>query len=152
MKPMIRIFLGCLVFCCFAVQAAEFRTVEKTTVMYDGPSQKARALFIYGAGVPVEMVSSIEGWNKVRDAQGTIGWLEQSTLGHRRLLQVRQRAEIRAQPSDSAPLVFEADQDVLLHLDEAATSAVDTLTPGWARVRHEGGQSGYIRIDRIFGL
>lgn len=151
-KPIIRIFLSSLMFCCVAAQAAEFRAIEKTVVMYDGPSQKARALFIYGTGVPVEIISAIEGWSKVRDAQGTIGWLEQGALGNQRVLQVRQHAEVRAQPSDNAPLVFEAAQDVLLHLDEEAASATNTLTPGWVRVRHESGQSGYVRIDRIFGL
>jgi Uncharacterized protein conserved in bacteria len=151
-KTMIRVFVCCLMLVGFSAQAAEFRAVDKTAVMFDAPSQKARALFIYGAGVPVEIVSSIEGWSKVRDAQGTVGWLEHDALGNQRMLQVRQHAEVRAQPTDSAALVFEAEQDVLLHLDENATSATKTLTPGWVRVRHEGGQVGYVRIDRIFGL
>ncbi|MDR1529330.1 MAG: hypothetical protein LBS40_02850 [Burkholderiales bacterium] len=139
---------------CAVAYAADFRAVEKApTVMYDAPSQKARALFIYGAQTPLELISSIEGWCKVRDAQGSIGWLEQEALGDRNYLQVRvARADVRAQPSDSADLVFEAEQNVLLKLDEAATSPTNTLTPGWVRIRHDGGQNGYVRIDRIFGL
>lgn len=136
------------------VHAADFQMINSTpTVLYDAPSQKARALFLYGSGVPVELISSIEGWSKVRDAQGAIGWVERPKLTHKRALQVRvSLAQIRTQPSDNAPLAFEAQENVLLELDEAATSPTTTLTPGWVRVRHQDGQTGYVRINSIFGL
>lgn len=137
-----------------AAHAADFQTIDATpTVLYDAPSQKARALFLYGSGVPVELISSIEGWSKVRDAQGAVGWVERSKLADKRALQVRiPLAQIRTQPADSAPLAFEAEENVLLELDEAATSPATTLTPGWVRVRHRDGQTGYVRISGIFGL
>ncbi|MDR2173035.1 MAG: hypothetical protein LBE32_02350 [Burkholderiales bacterium] len=137
-----------------SAQAADFRTINSTpTILYDAPSQKARALFLYGSGVPVELISSIEGWSKVRDAQGSIGWVERSKLTDKRALQVRgSLAQIRSQPSDNAPMVFEAEENVLLELDEAATSPTTTLTPGWVRVRHQDGATGYVRISSIFGL
>jgi len=134
--------------------AADFQTINsKPTVLYDAPSQKARPLFLYGSGVPVELISSIEGWCKVRDAQGAIGWVERSKLTDKRALQVRMaRAQIRAKPADDAPLVFEAEENVLLSLDEPATSPMTTLTPGWVRVRHPDGASGFVRITSVFGL
>ncbi|MDR2711169.1 MAG: hypothetical protein LBB65_07605 [Burkholderiales bacterium] len=137
-----------------AAHAADFQTINSApAVLYDAPSQKARPLFLYGNGVPVELISSIEGWSKIRDAQGTIGWVERPKLTDKRALQVRvARAQIRAQPADDAPLVFEAEENVLLDLDEAATSPMTTLTPGWVRVRHRDGASGYVRINSVFGL
>ena len=137
-----------------AAHAADFQTINTTpTILYDAPSQKARALFLYGSGVPVELISSIEGWSKVRDAQGTIGWVERARLTDKRALQVRvPRAPVRAQPTENAPLVFEAEENVLFELDEAATSPTTTLTPSWVRVRHRDGQVGYVRIVNIFGL
>ncbi|MCL2308899.1 MAG: SH3 domain-containing protein [Proteobacteria bacterium] len=137
-----------------ATHAADFQTINSApTILYDAPSQKARPLFLYGSGVPVELISAIEGWSKVRDAQGTVGWVERSKLSSKRVLQVRASpAQIRAQPIDSAPLVFEAEENVLLELDEAATSPMTTLTPGWVRVRHQDGAGGYVRIGSIFGL
>ena len=51
-------------------------------------------------------------------------------------------AEVRASPDDTAPLVFRAEQNVLLELAEPATSAATTATPGWVKVRHRDGQIG----------
>ncbi|MDR2244490.1 MAG: hypothetical protein LBE15_03670 [Burkholderiales bacterium] len=135
-------------------QAAEFQMINSTpTILYDAPSQKARALFLYGSGAPVELISAIEGWSKVRDAQGAVGWVERSKLIDKRALQVRvPLAQIRTQPSDDAPLAFEAEENVLLEINEAATSPMTTLTPGWVRVRHRDGTAGYVRIGSIFGL
>ena len=60
----------------------------------------------------------------MRDAGGTIGWIERKTLADRRTLVVRVPvAEVRARPDDGAPLVFRAEQNVLLELAEPATSA-----------------------------
>jgi len=61
-------------------------------------------------------------------------------------------AEVRANPDDAAPLVFRAEQNVLLDLGESATSPGTTATPGWVKVRHRDGQSGYVRVNQVFGL
>ena len=134
--------------------AAEFRvTSEAPAVLYDAPSVKSRPLFVYGRDVPVEVVSTIEGWTKVRDAGGTIGWLATKGLGERRTLLVRaQTADIRANPDEGAAVVFRAEQNVLLDLAEPATSPSTTATPGWVKVRHRDGQTGYIRLSQVFGL
>ena len=61
-------------------------------------------------------------------------------------------AEVRAIPDDAAPLVFRAEQNVLLELAEPATSAGTTAMPGWVEVKHRDGQAGYVRITQVFGL
>jgi SH3-like domain-containing protein len=134
--------------------AAEFRaTAEQPTTLYDGPSAKARPQFLYGRDVPVEVIVSVEGWAKVRDMSGTIGWVDRKALSDKRTLLVRAPlAEVRAGPDDAAPVVFRAEQNVLLELNEPATSAGTTANPGWVRVRHRDGQSGYARIAQVFGL
>jgi SH3-like domain-containing protein len=134
--------------------AADFRvTTEHPTILYDGPSTKSRPQFLYGRDVPVEVIVNVEGWTKVRDAGGTIGWIERRALGDKRMLVVRAPfAEVRANPDEAAPLVFRAEQNVLLELGEAATSAATASSPGWVRVRHRDGASGFVRITQIFGL
>ena len=42
----------------------------------------------------------------------------------------------------TAPVVFRAEQNVLLELAESATSLATTATPGWVKVRHRDGQAG----------
>ena len=134
--------------------AAEFRsTSEAATVLYDAPSAKAKRLFVLGRDTPLEIIVPVEGWSKVRDAGGTIGWVEKKTLADKRMLVVRvPLAEVRANPDDSALLVFRAEQNVLLEIAEQATSAATTAAPGWVKVRHRDGQSGFIRITQVFGI
>lgn len=127
--------------------ALDYRSMTEAAPMYDAPSQKATPVFVIARNTPVEVVVSLEGWSKVRDAGGGLAWVEKRLLGERRTVQVTaQRAQVRSEPSASAPLAFEADKDVLLDLVEPVPAA------GWARVRHRDGQSGYVRIDQVWGI
>src|SRR5258705_6172243 len=134
--------------------AAEFRaTSDAATVLYDAPSARAKPLFVYGRDVPLETLVSVEGWTKVRDSSGTIGWIANRALADKRMLVVRAPiADVRANPEDGAAVVFRAEQSVLLELAELATSAAATATPGWVKVRHRDGQTGFVRVSQVFGL
>ncbi len=138
----------------FPASATDFRsTGEPATLMYDAPSAKARPLFVLGRDTPLEVIVPVEGWIKVRDAGGAIGWVEKRALVDKRMLVVRvPLADVRADPDDAAPLVFRAEQNVLLELAESVTGASASATPGWIGVRHRDGQTGYVRITQIFGL
>jgi SH3-like domain-containing protein len=145
-----------LAFACAMVPAvgAEFRaTAEQPTTLYDGPSAKARPQFLYGRDIPLEVIVNVEGWVKVRDVAGTIGWIDRNALSDKRMLVVRAPvADVRAGPDDASTLVFRAEKNVLLELNETATSASTTAAPGWVKVRHRDGQSGFVRIAQVFGL
>ena len=134
--------------------AAEYRSVgEAAAVLYDAPSAKSKPLFVLGRDTPLEVIVPVEGWSKVRDAGGTIGWVERKSLADKRTLVVRAPlAEVRANPEDNAALVFRAEQNVLLDLAETASSAATTSAPGWVKVRHRDGQAGFVRITQVFGL
>ena len=134
--------------------ATEYRaTTEAATVLYDAPSARARPKFVYGRDVPLETLVSVEGWTKVRDMQGAIGWVANKALGDKRMLVIRIGvADVRSAAEESAPIVFRAEQNVLLELAEPATSASTTANPGWVKVRHRDGQMGFVRVAQIFGL
>jgi SH3-like domain-containing protein len=133
---------------------AEFRsTAEPATIVYDAPSAKSKALWLLSRDTPVEVIVPLEAWVKVREVGGTIGWVEKKALAERRTLVVRQPvAEVRVTPDDAAPLVFRAEQSVLLELAEPAASPATTATPGWVKVRHRDGQVGFVRISQVFGF
>lgn len=136
------------------VRAADFRTTaEAPTVLYDAPSAKARPQFVFGRDVPLEVLVTVEGWTKVRDVAGTIGWIANKSLAERRVLQVRvPSAEVRAGPDDAAPIAFRASENVLLDLAEPAASPGSTSSPGWVKVRHHDGAVGFVRVSQVFGL
>jgi SH3-like domain-containing protein len=137
-----------------AAFAADYRTTtESATVLYDAPSARAKPMFVYGRDVPLETLVSVEGWTKVRDMQGAIGWVANKALADKRMLVVRAAVvDVRAGAEESAAVVFRAEQNVLLELAEPATSATSTANPGWVKVRHRDGQTGFVRISQVFGL
>jgi len=130
----------------FPAVAADFRSVaENAAVLYDAPSVKARKLYVVSHGYPVEVVVVVEGWTKVRDASGELTWIESKHLTDKRTVLVKTPlAQVRQAAVDTAPLVFEAEQDVLLELLGIASG-------GWLRVRHRDGQSGYVRVAQVWG-
>ena len=127
--------------------AADFRSVGETAaILYDAPSIKAKKRFILGRGYPVEVVVSVEGWTKIRDAGGELAWIENKNLNERRTVLVKPAlADVRASADDRAPLVFQAEQNVVLDLNDLSGT-------GWARVTHRDGQSGYIKVTAVWGL
>ena len=138
----------------FGAVAADFRaTADAAVVLYDAPSARAKPMFVYGRDVPLETLVSVEGWTKVRDMQGAIGWIANKGLAERRMLVVRASVvDVRSGAEETAPVVFRAEQNVLLELAEPATSASSTANPGWVKVRHRDGQTGFVRVSQVFGL
>jgi SH3-like domain-containing protein len=142
--------LAALFALCAGAAAAEFRSTTDAAVLYDAPSIKAKPLYALGRDYPLEVIVNVEGWLKVRDAGGTVAWIEKKAVGERRVLMVRAPvADVLSSPDASAPLVFKAEQNVLLELIDPASA---TTTPGWAKVRHRDGQTGYVRIQQVWGL
>jgi len=151
LRGTIAVLLACLA---AVAVAAEYRvTTEAPTLLYDAPSAKSKPLFVYGRDVPMEVLVTVEGWTKVRDIGGAIGWIASKGLADKRMLQIRVPvADVRANPDDAAAIVFRAEQNVLVELAEPATSPANTAAPGWVKVRHRDGQTGFVRVPQVYGL
>jgi SH3-like domain-containing protein len=130
-----------------AVQAADYRSVEvPAAILYDAPSQKGKKLYLIKAQTPVEVVVRLDGWFKVRDAEGTLAWIEARSLTERRTLVVTApQAQIRQSDKPEAPVLVELDKWVAVEFIEPAAA-------GWAKVRHRDGALGYIRSTQVWGL
>jgi SH3-like domain-containing protein len=128
-------------------QGAEFRAVaDMAAVLYDAPSSKAKKLYILNLGYPVEVVVVVEGWTKIRDAAGELAWMESKALAAKRTVMIKVPvAQVRQNADDQAPVVFQAQRDVILDL-------VDAERPGWLHVRHADGASGYIKPAQVWGV
>lgn len=142
-----RLLLLLVAACCvLPALAVEYRTVEVATVLYDAPSQRGVKLFVIKRDTPVEVVVNLEGWAKVRDAEGGLAWIERKFLAERRSVIVSaELAEIRQKPDEASPLVFDAEKNVALDY-------VESVPGGWIKVRHRDGESGYVRSNQIWGL
>ena len=127
--------------------AADFSSIaENAAVLYDAPSARAKKLYVIGRGYPVEVIVVIERWVKIHDASGELAWIESKDLNARRTVMVKTPlADIRQAAEDHAPLVFQAEQNVLLDL-------VELTGTGWARVTHRDGQGGYVKLSQVWGV
>jgi SH3-like domain-containing protein len=126
--------------------AIDYRSVVEPALMYDAPSQQGKPLYAIARGTPVEAVVVLDAWVKVRDAKGELAWLEKRLLSEKRTLLVKaDRAQVRAQPDDTAPMAFEADRDVLLDFLEPGPT-------GWVKVRHRDGQQGFVKTVQVWGF
>ena len=102
-----------------AAQAIEFRSLTEAAIVYDAPSTEGRRLFILRPGTPVEIVVTLDQWIKVREPSGSLSWIERRVLAKRRtLLVTAERAAIRREARDDAPLSFEAARNVVVELIE----------------------------------
>ena len=131
----------------WSAAAGEFRSIaENGTPMYDAPSVRAKKLFVASRHYPVEVVINIDSWVKVRDQAGDLVWVEKKTLSERRTVIVTAAvADVRQTANDQAALVFQAQQGVALDIAEPPAG-------GWIRVRHAEGQSGYVKINQVWGI
>src|SRR5690606_39916120 len=127
-----------------AAQTAEFREVTSAAgVLYDGPSERARKLFLVPRGTPLEVVSSVAGCVKVRDLSGDVLWIEGGALGDARHVIASSLAAVRRAPQRSAELVVQVERGVLLEV-------VDREAPaGWLHVRHRDGPAGYVEALEV---
>lgn len=138
---------ACLALLAAPVLAIDYRSIDvPAAILYDSPSLKGKKLYLVKAQTPVEVVVRLEGWFKVRDAEGTLAWLEAKQLSERRTLVVTAaRAEIRQ--SDKA------ESSVLAELDKwVAVEFIEPASPGWAKVRHRDGVTGFVRATQVWGL
>jgi SH3-like domain-containing protein len=126
--------------------AFEFRSVaESAAVLYDAPSAKAKKLYVVNQGYPVEVVVLVEGWIKVRDINGDLTWIESKNLTDKRTVMVKvPLAQVRQSADENSPVVFQAQQHVILDLLEVGSG-------GWLRVKHRDGQTGFVKAVQVWG-
>ena len=128
--------------------AAEFRAAtEDAVVLFDAPSAQSQKLFIVSQGYPLEVIVVLQGWIKVRDANGALSWVDVNKVSAKtRTVMVKtQVAQIRQAADDNAPVVFRAQHNVVMELSEVVAG-------GWLRVRHRDGASGFVRVAQVWGV
>ncbi|HSQ05404.1 MAG TPA: SH3 domain-containing protein [Burkholderiales bacterium] len=141
-----RLLVACACACVTTAVAVEFRAVtDSAAVLYDAPSITAKKLYVVNHGYPLEVVVQVASWTKVRDASGGLSWIESKELTDKRTVMVKvPLAQVRQTMDDNAPVVFQAQQNVIL----------DLVAPGdgaWLQVRHEDGATGYIKATQVWG-
>jgi SH3-like domain-containing protein len=112
-----------------------------------GPGVRYPIDWIYARkDLPVEVIAEFEAWRKIRDWQGTEGWVHQSMLTGRRMMVVMGASRsLRSSDADSSDPVAVAESGVLGRLVQCPRNR------DFCRV--EIGQiQGWLRRDEIWGI
>jgi len=123
--------------------ALEYRSVAvPKAILYDAPSSSAKKILLLSQYYPVEIIVNLGDWIKVRDAQGSISWVEAKQLSSKRTVMVNiNHAEIRQSAQASSALMATLEKAVVLEVVDLK------LNNGWLKVKHRDGIVGYILIS-----
>lgn len=112
-----------------------------------GPGLQYPIAWIYHRrSLPLEVIAEYRTWRKVRDWQGTAGWMHQSMLsGQRTLIVTAERSAIQRGPEPASPIIAIAESGVIGRL---------LFCPqGNSLCRAEfGGREGWIGRDTFWGI
>ena len=128
--------------------ALEYRSVAvPKAILYDAPSSSAKKILLLSQYYPVEIIVNLGDWIKVRDAQGSISWVEAKQLSSKRTVMVNvNHAEIRQSAQASSALMATLEKAVVLEVVDLK------LNNGWLKVKHRDGIIGYILISSTWGF
>lgn len=94
--------------------------------------------------MPIEIVAEFENWRKVRDWQGTEGWVHRTMLSGKRMAVVKGGIQpLRREPDSNAKLTARVMEKVLGRLLECEGE--------WCRIEI-GKQRGWMRRTHIWGV
>jgi SH3-like domain-containing protein len=95
-------------------------------------------------GLPVEVAAEFENWRKVRDWQGTEGWVHQSMLtGRRHVIVMATTRALRREAREGSVVVARAEPGVIGRLLECEAI--------WCRVKIAGFK-GWLMRDQVWGV
>ncbi len=110
-----------------------------------GPGTRYPIDWIYRRrGLPVEVVDEFDDWRRVRDHDGTMGWVHRFMLAsHRTVLVTGETRVLRRRPAPDAP--------GLAYLEPGVVADLEDCEPAWCQIEAEGFE-GWLRRSEIFGV
>lgn len=110
-----------------------------------GPGTRYPIEWVYKRrNLPVEIIDEFDTWRRIRDWEGTEGWVHQSMLhGRRSILIIDDLAMLRRDPQDDARGVA--------RLEAGVVGRVDSCGDIWC-VIIAANRKGWLRRDQFYGM
>lgn len=111
-----------------------------------GPERTYPAIWRYRRfDLPVQVIKVYGNWRRIREVDGTEGWILATLLSAHRTAVVTGQglAPLRSGASDQAPVNWQAEPGVVGRLSKCEN--------GWC-LFDAGGKKGHIHIERIWGV
>jgi SH3-like domain-containing protein len=108
-----------------------------------GPDFPIQWVFVR-RGLPVEILANFDIYRKIRDSEGTVGWVNQQMLTGRRSVLVS--GAVRDLHGEANPT-----SQVVAQLEPGVIASVSKCDPAWCEVK-AGGYKGWLKRDEVWGL
>jgi SH3-like domain-containing protein len=114
----------------------------------EGPSKDHRTVWVFQrAGLPMEITAEFETWRRVRDSEGSEGWVLHSLLSGRRTVLIAPWKKNDTLPLRAAPA---PTAEPLARLQSGVVASVKTCDGTWCLIRADG-FDGYIEQAKVWG-
>lgn len=114
-----------------------------------GPTKDYPVAYVYRrAGEPVEITAEFDNWRRIRDSEGSEGWVWHSLLSGRRTGLVAPWAKEAALP---LRVKASADERTAARLEPKVLVEVRRCDGQWCRVEGDG-FDGFIEQERLWGV
>src|SRR5262245_61026024 len=114
-----------------------------------GPTKDHDVAWVFTRpGLPVEITAEFENWRRVRDSEGSEGWVYHSLLSGRRTAVVTMKNK-----DDLAPLYDRADPSsaIAARLQAGVVAQVKKCDEHWCHIAGQG-FDGWIEQQRLWGV
>ena len=116
-----------------------------------GPAKDHEVAFVYSrSALPVEVVAESENWRRIRDWEGSEGWVYHSLLSGKRTALVSPQTKgkdallpLHAKPDEKSYISAQLESGVL--------GSVKRCGGGWCRITGDG-FDGWIEQNRLWGV
>ena len=115
----------------------------------EGPSKEHRTAWVFQrAGLPVEVTAEFANWRKIRDSEGSEGWVLQSLLSGRRTALVAPWKK-----TDSFPIYAQNSEAsaVVAQLQSGVIGNIRKCDGTWCRIFGDG-YDGFIQQGKLWGV
>lgn len=117
--------------------------------LHEGPSKEHRTTWVYQrAGLPVEITAEFDTWLKIRDSEGSEGWVLHSLLSGRRTALVAPWKKDTFLPLYRQP---NASSAVAANLEPGVLGNVKRCDGTWCRIYGDG-FDGYEQQTNLWGV
>jgi SH3-like domain-containing protein len=114
--------------------------------MREGPTYRHPILWVYRRkGLPVEVLAQYDVWRRVKDSDGTVGWVHSSMIAETRTIVVTARSHVPLRRTNDlrSQILALAQPGVVAKLEACATSVCEIETAG---------TEGWIEKKNIWGV
>jgi SH3-like domain-containing protein len=115
----------------------------------DGPDRNHDVAFIFTrVGWPVEIMAQFENWRRIRDWDGSEGWVYHSLLSGKRMAAVQLKQKTGLAPLHSRPT---AQSPVVAKLEVGVVGSVEACNGSWCRLVGNN-FDGWVAQDSLWGV